>query len=52
MDSLSFLFETCTELTNKCNDYNYIFVMGFPLVNFENLIQNLKYNYNKNNSKE
>ena len=41
MDSLSFLFETCTELTNKCNDYNYIFVMGFPLVNFENLIQRI-----------
>ena len=40
-DSLQFLFETCTFLTNKCNNYNYIFLLGFPIVNFENLVKRI-----------
>lgn len=46
-ESLQFLFETCTYLTNKCEKYNYIFLLGFPVVNFENLIKRVIERYLK-----
>ena len=37
--SLKFILESCTELTNSCETYNYIILLGFPMVNFNNLIK-------------